>query len=677
MVKVPNLFLSDEEMGKKNDDHRTDRKGLGASWAPATQRVFLQPRRALKRLALLALAVFLIYQFVVNIPTDVPIRDRRRPNYRNPDAGLGNDAQNRPPPAVAPGSRGTRELAPAPPAHPAHPAQPAQPAEVFSGNDIKFPSLGASLHAIAETGGFFKANKNVLFAASNLKSVAKLLPMACQMGQELRNYVHFVLMSKSDMDFLQLQAINGIDKSCRIIFHDARPDNSAKSTDARLAEAVKKAVSHINHYMNPQAIIVDNYAVEETYFMETMKSHVTTHETTLIEMPSHGLEKLSWMTKLDSASLAAWNKVTIDILIHATPGASGSLARLLKSLRFADFGSSHVPHITIDLPHKVDSETAGLLDQFVWPPGPAPGTNSPRQFSVRHRIARKALNEDESSVRFLESFWPTRPAHSHVLLLSPEAELSSNFFHYLKYSILEYRYSNAAVLQESESRLFGISLVSPDEYLDGSGPFKPPPVADTSLPTSSSSFLWQAPNNHAMLIFGSKWTELHGLVSQVLDAHGSTNREDLPKLLSQKVISTRFPAWVEHALRLCRARNYFAIYPSPAASPKIATVHTELQRPPEEYRDQQQAKDRKIGNDEAVILSRGPLLDTMLEGGVLTPLYELPTVSWDGEAVGIGEHEARALKYIAEFRRTVGGCENDKVVDFRADLFCAKHRKIR
>ncbi|KAI6417053.1 hypothetical protein MCOR21_011160 [Pyricularia oryzae] len=672
MVKVPNLFLSDEEMGKNNDDHQTDRKGLGTTWAPSTQRFTLQPRRALKRLALLALAVFLIYQFVVNIPTDVPIRDRRRPNYRNPDAALGNDAQDRPPPAVAPGSKGTQVMAPAqPPQLP----QLAQPAEVFSGHSIKFPALAASLGTIAETGGFFKANKNVLFAASSLKSVAKLLPIACQMGQELRNYVHFALMSRSDIDFSQLQAINGIDKSCRIIFHDARPDNSAKSTDARLAEAVKKAVAHITHFMNPQVIIVDNYVAEETYFMETMKNHITTQETTLIEMPLNGLEKLSWMTKLDSASLAAWNKVTIDILIHATPGASGSLARLLKSLRFADYSASHIPHITIDLPHKVDPETARLLDQFVWPPGPPPGTNSPRRVSVRHRIARKALTEDESSVRFLESFWPTRPAHSHVFLLSPEAELSSNFFHYLKYSVLEYRYSNAAVLQESESRLFGISLVSPDVYLDGSRPFEPPPIADTASATRSSSFLWQAPNNHAMLIFGSKWIELHGLVSQVLDVQGSNSREDLPKLLSQKAISARFPAWLEHALRLCRARNYFALYPSPAASPKIATVHTELQRPPEEYRNQQHAKDQSSGNDEAVILSRGPLLDTMLEGGALPPLYELPTVSWDGAAVEIGEHEARALKYTTEFRRTVGGCGDDKVVDFRADLFCANHKR--
>ncbi|TLS29023.1 hypothetical protein PpBr36_01757 [Pyricularia pennisetigena] len=673
MVKVPNLFLSDEEMGKKDDDHRTARKRLGAARAPSSQRVLLQPRRALKRLALLVLAVFLVYQFVVNIPTDVPIRDRRRPNYWNPDAGPRNDARKRPPPAVAPGPRGTPGMAPAQPAQPA--AQEAQQADVLSDHDIKFPSLGASLYAIAETGGFYKANKNVLFAASSLKSVANLLPFACQMGQELRNYVHFVLMSRSGIDLSQLKAINGIDKSCRIIFHDARADNSAKSTDDRLAEAVKKAVSHITHYMNPQVIIVDNYATEETYFMDAMKNHFKTQQTTLIEMPSNGLEKLSWMTKLDSASLAAWNKVTIDILIHVTPGPSSSLARLLKSLGSADYSSSHVPHITIDLPYKVDPETAGLLHKFVWPPGPAAGVNSPRQVSVRHRITRKALKEDESSVRFLESFWPTRPTHSHVLLLSPEAELSSNFFHYLKYTVLEYRYSNAAALEESESRLFGISLVSPDVNLDGSGPFIPPPVVDTASPGTSSSLLWQAPNNHAMLIFGSKWVELHGLVSQVLEVQERTSREDVPKLLSQKDISTQFPAWLEHALRLCRARNYFTFYPSPASSPKIATVHTELQRPPEEYKDQQHVKDQRIGNDEAVILSRGPLLDTMLKGGALPPLYELPTVSWDGEAVGIEEHEARSLKYITEFRRTVGGCEKEKVADLGADLFCAKPKK--
>lgn len=678
MVKVPALFLSDEEMGKKDDDHRERKNGVAATWSPATQRMVQQPRKTIKRVAILALVLFLIYQFIVNIPTDVPIRDRRRPDYGHSEATTaGNGARKRPPPNKAPGGSvftpGSKR------AHGMKGAQ--QPGEVYNGRGIKFPSLGDSLHGIAETRGSYKENRNVLFCAASLESLATLLPIACQMGQELRSYVHFVLMSRSDIDLSQLQDVNGVDESCRIIYHDARPDNSARSTNERLAEAATKAFVHINHYMHPQAIIVDNSAVEEKYFMAAVKNYAKVHQTTLIEMPSSGLEKLSWMTKLDSTSLAAWNQVTIEIIIHATPGASGSLTRLLKSLQSADYGSSSVPQITIDLPQMVDAPTEELLHRFMWPPGHASGSSSPHQLSLRHRIAKKWVNDDESSVRFLESFWPARPQHSHVLLLLPEAELSSNFFHYLKYVVLEYRYSNAAILQQSDKRLFGISLVSPDTYLNGSGPFEPPTSAEAALsggsPLSDSppSFLWQGPINNAVLIFGSKWVELHGFVSQVLDVQGSTGGKT-SELLSQKIVSKQFPAWLEHALRLCRARNYFTLYPGPAASPRIATIHTELKRPPEEYEDEQRPEDHQNGGEAPVLLSRGPLLDTILEGKSLPPLYELPFVSWDGETMDAEEHEARASKYTADFRLSVGGCEAKKGADpkpdkMAADLFCA------
>jgi hypothetical protein len=65
-------------------------------------------------------------------------------------------------------------------------------------------------------------NKNILFAAANLKSAALLLPMACQMGNELRNYVHFALVGGSGIDIDDLRAVNGIDESCQVIFHGMR-----------------------------------------------------------------------------------------------------------------------------------------------------------------------------------------------------------------------------------------------------------------------------------------------------------------------------------------------------------------------------------------------------------------------------------------------------------------------
>jgi hypothetical protein len=85
---------------------------------------------------------------------------------------------------------------------------------------IIFPELAPSLRAVTyDTQGQLQDNKNVLFAAGSLDSAAVLLPMACQMGRELRNYVHFALMSRSEIDLDDLKKINGIDDSCHVIFH--------------------------------------------------------------------------------------------------------------------------------------------------------------------------------------------------------------------------------------------------------------------------------------------------------------------------------------------------------------------------------------------------------------------------------------------------------------------------
>jgi hypothetical protein len=125
----------------------------------------------------------------------------------------------------------------------------------------------------------------------------------------------------------------------------------------------------------------------------------------------------------------AWNKVTVDILIQALPGASGSLIRLLKSLSAADFTACSIPHLTIELPHDVDGPTTRYLEKFQWPPAHIDNPSNVRQLTLRHRIPTSRMTEEESSVRFLESFWPADPVNSHVLVLSPQTELSPRFYH--------------------------------------------------------------------------------------------------------------------------------------------------------------------------------------------------------------------------------------------------------
>lgn len=77
----------------------------------------------------------------------------------------------------------------------------------------------------------------------------------------------------------------------------------------------------------------------------------------------------------------------------------------------------------------IEDGLTDFLNGYEWPPkvhGVAPKT---KLLSLRCRIPRQKMTEEESTVRFLESFWPAKPFHSHVIVLSPHTEITSQFFH--------------------------------------------------------------------------------------------------------------------------------------------------------------------------------------------------------------------------------------------------------
>lgn len=231
-------FMSDVELGKKDDDHskhRRDRSssGLGtaSTWLPSRG----PRRRSLKGAGLLALFVFLVYVFVKNLPVGSgPNPLMRRPSFERlsqpqappPRVQAGQQQQRPPPPLQAPDSRSN------PPSSSSLSTSSSSSERTYNG-PVKFLELASSLHAIAPTKGSMAVNKNVLFAVSSLKSAAALLPVACQMGIELKNYVHFALMSRSDIDLAELQKLNGIDDSCHLIFHGMNWEKGAQRTYTR------------------------------------------------------------------------------------------------------------------------------------------------------------------------------------------------------------------------------------------------------------------------------------------------------------------------------------------------------------------------------------------------------------------------------------------------------------
>ncbi|KAI0478949.1 hypothetical protein GGR56DRAFT_664908 [Xylariaceae sp. FL0804] len=675
-----NFYLSDEELGKKDDDHNAPKKGRtpSSSWHPSRG----PPRRSLKRVGLVLLGAVVVYLFVKNIPVLGPHERMRRPIYAYTDSSPG---LPRPPPPQQQRPQYAQSI----------PPSSSLPERTFNG-PVKFFALAPTLHAIAATRGREIVNRNVLFAASSLKSAATMLPIACQMGMELKNYVHFVLLSRSDIGLEELRSLNGIDDGCQIIFHDGRPDFASISTEERLENAAFRALHHTNIYMHPQAIMVDGSDDEEDFLIQAMNQHVRVTRTTLIPLPRESVRALSWMTRLDSQALRMWDKLHINILIQATRGTSGSLIRLLKSLSSADYTSSSAPHITIDLPPDIEPSTRYFLDSFSWPPPHVQNPTNARQLSLRHRIPHGKLTEEESSARFLESFWPAPPQQSHVLVLSPQVELSPYFYHYLKYSLLEYRYSATSSSLHWDRRLFGISLEQPLGLLDGKSPFFPPSLPESSGPgdgierETPTPFLWQAPTSSAVLFLGEKWMELHDFVARSMDA--SRNRESGSTPHPEKMVSKQFPSWLEYAYRLCRARGYWLLYPGQETAQNLATVHHELAQLPEEYAEEgksiaglpDDASDedidrarQKIRASSEIQLSPVSLLESLSNDGNLRSFYDLPLVTWDGQPTSFDQFNIQSAAYAAEFKEKVGGCnlaseegQKERINLLAQDLFC-------
>lgn len=449
--------------------------------------------------------------------------------------------------------------------------------------------------------------------------------------------------------------------------------------------SVRAAMGHLRNHIHPQAVIVDSATLESKYFVDNTRLQSKNLDFTLIELPKRSDESLRWLTRLDSASLSAYNRVSINILIHAQPSGSGSILRLLHSLARADYFESTPPHISIELAYDVDDDLTDLLQSFKWPPHSSHAEDS--RLTLQKRIPNKGLSTDESAVRFLEGFWPTEVRNSHVLVLSPQVELSPLYYHYLKYTILNYKYSSATRMPNSKEakmrdKLLGISLSLPSTYLNDTTAFDPPHyLAGKTDDSTGPSFLWCAPNSEAALYFGDKWTELHDFVSRSLSV--------TPEHKPAKRIATTYPSWLEYILTFSLTRGSSMVYPQLASASALATVHNELYTPPEEFSVAHSATDAEIGEDdftadsakhlslkhEEAPVAHGSLLE-MLDGGAVMALKDMPVLSWDGKSLTRAELLADAEAFSDSFRTDFGACATPVHTDVKlADvpvkyLFC-------
>ncbi|KAI1527276.1 hypothetical protein PtrCC142_003649 [Pyrenophora tritici-repentis] len=210
------LLPGDEELGKKDDDHKY-KPARRSGWA-----IWNHAFRWRRRRTLLALAgLFVVYYYLSHGGAD----EYREVLDRQPRYPLGRPSTNV---YQAPQTQNYDDdddgpTGPPPGIH--QPKHGESPPHVYTG-DIRFYRLAASLRASSSMSeGYEKINRNVLFAMSSLRSVATLLPMACEMSQWNRNHVHVAFMGREDIPVKDLIDINGIDQEkCRVVWHDARPD---------------------------------------------------------------------------------------------------------------------------------------------------------------------------------------------------------------------------------------------------------------------------------------------------------------------------------------------------------------------------------------------------------------------------------------------------------------------
>ena len=636
------------------------------------------------------LGLVLLYTFIHNIPTDLGPIDERM--------GM----------ALRPGHvvHGIQELK-EPSGAPKYDEVTDDVGEHYYNGPIKFYRLATTLHGIARTMGSRQANKNVLFAASSLKSVANILPMACEMGKWERNYVHMAILGRDPLSLEDILEVNGVHSknSCTVYFHDARADYAQYSSDQRAEVSVSGAMKHINDFMHPQAIIMDDSSLEDQFFIRAMRKKAKDIRRTLIEVPDGRYEDFLWMTRLDSGSLASWHRLSIDILIHAPPDSSGGLIRLIKSLEKADYTGLRPPKLTIELPTNIESSVTRYLEWMDWPPDEKASPYSLRTnaLSFRHRIPSSRVTSEQASLRFLESFYPTNAYDNHGLILSPQVELDPMFLQYLYYVILEYRYSAYGAPESGE--ILGLSLDVPTTFLNGKDGFKQPKMSDMDTEddpkfedldqTAQAPFLYQAPSSTATLIFGDKWATFHNFLSNRIAA-SQTGKAEKP----QKLVSETEPAWAEYLLELMRARGWTMLHP---ASPFV-TVHNELAHIPEEYL-REPKKDRKEDElpqelprseegEEAFLTASDPptlqphveqeankgvlpLQDVLPFNGDLPELPQLPHLYHDGKLIGPDEMRELQDRYVLHFRQHIGGCsatdaERKRFVQFMStnDLFC-------
>jgi hypothetical protein len=449
-----------------------------------------------------------------------------------------------------------------------------------------------------------------------------------------------------------------------------------------LEVSARAVLGHIHSALQLHAVITTD--IEEEYFLNAMRSKSSSLGVTPLNLPAGGLQSLSWISSLDTGSLWHFGRIQVDIVIQAQPESSASLMRLLRSIKDADYAGFQLPRLTVELPNNVDPFLASYLSNFKWP-SDAMGSES--RLVVRHRLDARLMSPVQASMRTIESFYPLAPSTSNILVLSPNVELSSTYFQFLMYAVLEYKFG--AGRRDLAAHLMGISLDLPPAA----------PDLNTKAPYESHLneplVLWQAPTSNAALYFGDRWMELHTFLSYRL----LQDPELAQKTPSSPTLSHELPAWLQPVYEVMQARGYYMMYPTfmLREGSSALTVHRELAQSPEEFMMDEKAEmpgssaaKLDLANDGTLTADAEIALLMKAEhrafpASLITPLIQamvekhgdsvssIPLLSFNGERRDWAYSWSMAWKAAEEFAVSVGGCKNydsDREGDTVASLFC-------
>ena len=191
----------DEELGKRDDDLKPRRRSTMRS--SASSPLWTAPFRfRRKRILFVALVLAFIYVMFWIASQITPVDEGQAPMapFRLRDmlpSGPATGSTERPPEKDG-DPRLTRR---------------------YYNGPIQYPKLAITLYAASRTMGHGSENRNVLFAAANLKSVAALIPLACEMSRWQRNKVHFVLMGRDEATVNDILEVNGVQVQCSVAWH--------------------------------------------------------------------------------------------------------------------------------------------------------------------------------------------------------------------------------------------------------------------------------------------------------------------------------------------------------------------------------------------------------------------------------------------------------------------------